>query len=151
MKNGKTYRIQKYAVQLVRDGVIVQDSPIMDLPIKVAGLVRDMISLSPKEHFVAVYLNARHKILGISTVSIGTLSASLVHPREVFQPAILLSACALIVAHNHPSGDCSPSQEDIDATKRLSEAGKLLGITLLDHVIVTQADDFYSMQEHGRI
>ena len=89
-----------------------------------------------REHFVAFDLNARHQLLARRIVSVGSLSASIVHPREVFQPAVAASAAGLIVAHNHPSGDPEPSPEDVAVTRRLREAGEILGIELLDHLVV---------------
>ena len=89
-----------------------------------------------REHFVVLLLNARHELQGRETVSIGSLNASIVHPREVFLPAILHSAAALVLVHNHPSGDPEPSEEDLSITRRLVEVGELVGISVLDHVIV---------------
>lgn len=102
-----------------------------------------------RENFVVLLLDTKNKVIGINTVSIGTLNSSLVHPREVFKPAILASAAALILAHNHPSGDPKPSREDIEVTKRLIEAGGLLGIQVLDHIIV--GDYCVSLKEQGYI
>ena len=110
-----------------------------------AQLFRDFgLGDSPVEIFVVALLDARHTVTSIHEVSKGILSSSLVHPREVFSPAIQLRAAAVIIAHNHPSGDTSPSQEDINVTKRLKEAGLLLGIPLLDHLIITM-DDYRSI------
>lgn len=95
---------------------------------------------SKREHLVAFYLDARGKIIEKRTVSVGILDASLVHPREVFEPAVRNNAHSVIVAHNHPSGDTEPSQADIDVTKRLIHAGKILDIRLLDHIIVTSGE-----------
>jgi DNA repair protein RadC len=89
-----------------------------------------------REHFLVLLLNARHECTGVDTVSIGSLNASIVHPREVFNPAVLASAAAIVLAHNHPSGDPEPSEEDLSITKRLVECGELLGISVLDHIIV---------------
>ena len=91
-----------------------------------------------KEHFLALYLNARHELIHKEIVSIGTANASMVHPRDVFAPAIIHNATAVIVAHNHPSGGATPSPEDRDVTHRLKEAGKLLGISVLEHIIITE-------------
>lgn len=101
-----------------------------------------------KEVFVALLLDGRHRLAAIERVSEGTLTSSIVHPREVFAPAIRASAAALIVAHNHPSGDPTPSREDIEVTRRLREVGELVGIRLLDHVIVGDPD-FVSLRELG--
>lgn len=122
--------------------------PVIDSPRSILSLVPSSVRTGKKEHFVAFYLNARSQLVHSETVSIGTLSASLVHPREVFAPAISSSAAALVVAHNHPSGDCTPSIEDKDATRRLIRSGELLGIPLLDHLIVAESS-FFSFKEHG--
>jgi len=95
------------------------------------------IRRAKKEHFVALYLNARNQLLHKETISVGTLNASLVHPREVFKPAIDHLAATVIVAHNHPSGGLEPSEADVMLTGRLHDAGELLGIELRDHLIVT--------------
>jgi DNA repair protein RadC len=104
-------------------------------PEDVLGQVRDL-ARARKEHFVVLLLNARHEVQGRETVSIGSLNASIVHPREVFQPAILHSAAALVLVHNHPSGDPEPSEEDLSITRRLVQVGEVVGISVLDHVIV---------------
>lgn len=91
-----------------------------------------------KEHFVALYLNARNELVHREDISVGTVNASIVHPRDVFAPALEQNATAVIVAHNHPSGNHEPSPEDYDVTARLKDAGKLLGITLVEHVILTK-------------
>jgi len=89
-----------------------------------------------KEHLWAIGLNSRNMIQYVELVSLGTINESLIHPREVFRSAIIKGAVSLIIAHNHPSEECAPSEEDITITKRLKEAGKIIGISLLDHVIV---------------
>ena len=99
-------------------------------------LLRPRIGKQDREHFVAVLLSSRNTVIGIETISVGSLNASIVHPREVFKPAIIHSASAIVLAHNHPSGDVTPSEEDLAITRRLKEAGHLLGIDLVDHVIV---------------
>lgn len=101
-----------------------------------------------KEHFVAFYLNACHQVLHRETVSVGTLTASLVHPREVFAPAVERGAAAVLVAHNHPSGNPEPSPEDREATRRLSQAGRILGIPVVDHLIVGRGR-YVSLRERG--
>ncbi|OGR64203.1 MAG: hypothetical protein A2X31_13105 [Elusimicrobia bacterium GWB2_63_22] len=101
-----------------------------------------------KEHFVVFYLDTRNQEIKRDIVSIGTLNYNLVHPREVFEPAVKNLAASVIVAHNHPSGCLEPSDEDLSLTKRLSQAGKLLGIELLDHVIVTK-EGFMSFKQKG--
>lgn len=98
-----------------------------------------------KEHFVVFYLDTRNQEIQREIISVGTLNASLVHPREVFEPAIRASAAHIIISHNHPSGNPEPSDEDIIVTKKLFEAGRLLGIDLVDHIIVAKTK-YYSLK-----
>jgi DNA repair protein RadC len=156
----KTYRAPVYRVTLVRDGSVTAEATreTADSPAVVAELVRKLIGDSPQEHLVAICVDARSKVIGVSEVSRGTLSASLVHPRETLRTAILLNAAAFIVAHNHPSGDCNPSPDDRDTTRRLVRAGELMGIPCCDHIILAggvQPDgtdkSFFSFREHGLI
>ncbi|MCG2698368.1 hypothetical protein L6307_04780, partial [Candidatus Parcubacteria bacterium] len=90
-----------------------------------------------KEHFVVLYLNARNQLVHKETISIGTLNASLVHPREVFKPAIDCLASNIILAHNHPSGDVEASEEDIELTRRIKRAGDIIGIEVIQHIIIS--------------
>lgn len=102
----------------------------------------------PEEHFISLHLNSRHEIIGLHEVSHGTLSASLVHPREVFKAAILSNSHAILVCHNHPSGSSIfPSCEDIKTTEILLKAGRLLGVDVLDHLIVSPTESAYSLRE----
>jgi DNA repair protein RadC len=103
-----------------------------------------------KEHFFVFYLDVRNQEINYDIVSVGLLNASLVHPREVFENAIKHSAAQIIVAHNHPSGDVDPSEDDLEITKRLVEAGKILGIEIIDHIIVSK-DSFFSFKNKGLI
>ena len=104
------------------------------------------IKENKKENFVVLYLDARNKLIAKETVSIGTINASLVHPREVFEPAIRELTVQIILVHNHPSGDSQPSEDDLILTKRLIEAGKILGIEVIDHIIITK-DKYFSFKE----
>ena len=134
--------------QAVRSPWQIQGSTeALDTPEKVADRVRDLRPLR-KEHVVALYLNARNQELLRETVSIGTLTASLIHPREVYYSAIRRCACSVVLVHNHPSGDPSPSREDREVSARLVRAGELLGIPLLDHVIVATGG-YFSLRQHG--
>jgi DNA repair protein RadC len=99
-------------------------------------VLRPRFKNQEREIFLVVLLNARHEVMSVETVSIGSVNSSIVHPREVFKPAIVQSATSVLLAHNHPSGDPEPSEEDLSITKRLVECGELLGISVLDHVIV---------------
>lgn len=112
-----------------------------------AYLMTDMSSLN-QEHFVALFLNVKNEVIHKETIFIGSLNSSIVHPRDIFREAVKRSAASIICAHNHPSGNPSPSPEDIDVTKRLIEAGLLMGIELLDHVIIGN-HQFISLKEKG--
>lgn len=105
---------------------------------------------SKKEHFVVFFLNTQNQEIQRETISVGTLNSSLIHPREVFEPAIKHLASHILVAHNHPSGSLEPSDEDLNVTKRLCDSGKLLGIEVIDHVIVT-AKGYMSFKEKNLI
>ena len=102
-----------------------------------------------REHFVVLLLDIKNKVIGINTVSIGNLDSSIAHPREVFKPAILSNAGSILLAHNHPSGDPTPSREDIEITHRLVNAGNILGINVLDHIII--GDGYRSLKEAGHM
>lgn len=103
-----------------------------------------------KEHFICLFLNTKNRVICQDTVSIGSLNATVVHPREVFRAAIKRCSASLICAHNHPSGDSTPSTEDLILTKRLREAGEIIGIEVLDHVIIG-GNRFYSLKENGHL
>jgi DNA repair protein RadC len=110
-------------------------------------LMQDMTSLT-QEHFVCLFLNVKNQVLHKQTIFVGSLNASIVHPREIYREAVKRSAAAIICSHNHPSGVPTPSPEDIEVTNRLLEAGKIIGVDLLDHVIIGD-HQFISMKEKG--
>jgi DNA repair protein RadC len=139
----------------------VTDS-ICDTPEKVVQAWRETVEADPifdaeKEHFVVFFMDTKHRVKGFNIVSIGNLTSALAHPREVFRPAIATASSALIVAHNHPSGDSSPSSADLIATRNLLDAGKIIGINILDHVIIGVKErcprelGYYSFREAGII
>lgn len=119
-------------------------------PEDIANQVRPIIKDFMKENFVIVSLDVRNKVIETDLVSEGTLSSSLVHPRETFMYAIKRRAAQVVVLHNHPSGDKNPSDDDIKISRRLIDAGKIMGIELIDHIILTQSD-YYSFKENGLI
>lgn len=118
------------------------------LPMAAVRHARGILSGKDREHFLAMHLDSKHRVVSVEIVSIGTLGSSMVHPREVFKAAILANSAAIICAHNHPSGDVTPSTEDHQILNRLAEAGRLLGIPVLDFLIVAD-DAFWSASEHG--
>lgn len=125
------------ALELSKRYLIDGEQPIIDSPERAVEQLTD-IRDKKQEHFVVMTLDGANRLIAKRIVTIGTLNASLVHPREVFADAITDRAASIIVAHNHPSGNPEPSQADIDITNRLKEAGKLIGINVLDHVVVTK-------------
>ena len=144
----KNYFGNEVKIHLVRENNPVKEC-LVKSPKDVYELVKDELKKADREIFLAVSLNTRNKVLGINTVSVGSLNASLVHPREVFKPAILQNATGIILVHNHPSGEEKPSREDLEITARLVEAGKLIGIDVIDHIIV--GNKFYSFADNDLI
>ena len=140
----------KAAVELARRIALPADGgrPVIDSVDAAAAVLRPRLLDKRKEHVVALLLDARHRLLRVSPIAVGSLSASLVHPRELFKEAIAASAAAVLVAHNHPSGDPEPSEHDLELTGRLVEAGTLLGIEVLDHLIIG-ADGVVSLAARG--
>jgi DNA repair protein RadC len=124
------------------------DRYIIRSPEDGASYVMHEMRFLSQEHFVCLYLNTKNQVLHKQTIFIGSLNASIVHPREVFKEAFRRSAASIICIHNHPSGDPTPSREDIEVTKRLAESGKIIGIDVLDHLIIGE-NKFVSLKEKG--
>ncbi|MFJ7991111.1 DNA repair protein RadC [Peribacillus frigoritolerans] len=125
-----------------------QDRYVIRSPEDGANYCMEEMRFLSQEHFVCLYLNTKNQVLQKTTVFIGSLNASIVHPREVFKEAFKRSAASIICLHNHPSGDPSPSREDIEVTKRLVECGKIIGIEVLDHIIIGE-HKYVSLKEKG--
>jgi DNA repair protein RadC len=142
----KNYFGHEVKIQLVRETM-----PVKECRIKTANdayeLVKNELSTLDREAFLVISLSTKNKVLGLNMISIGSLNANLVHPREVFKSAILLNASSIILLHNHPSGETEPSKDDIEITQRLVDAGKLLGINVVDHIVV--GNTFYSFSENN--
>lgn len=119
-------------------------------PIDAVSILQPMLEDCDREKFIALLLDTKNHVVAANTVSIGTVNASLVHPREIFKVALLCNASAVILAHNHPSGNPTPSHEDIDITNRLKKAGEILGIEVLDHIIIGD-NTWTSFKEKGLI
>jgi DNA repair protein RadC len=142
------YSAPRYRVMLVREQSGSSASNLIQNSAAAATLLRPCFHGLDREQFLVCGLDAKNGVIGINVVSVGSLTLSIVHPREVFKPLILMNASAWLCAHNHPSGDVTPSQEDRVLTKRLREAAELMGITLLDHLILTD-DRCYSFADQG--
>ena len=144
------YRIPRYKIMLVREGSHQAEVRNISCPQDALPVMRSYLEGADREHFAAILLDTKNRIIGIHTVSIGALNTSIVHPREVFKAAILANAAGIIVSHNHPSGNVTPSEDDMKTTKRLCDAGTILGITVLDHIIIGE-DGYFSFKAQGLI
>ena len=135
--------------------IYLKDSKLqVDGAAGVAKVFQDILALEDKveqekEHYYVMHLNIRSQVMMVELVTVGTLTSSLVHPRETFRRAVLAGSTSIIIAHNHPSGDVEPSDEDTKVTKLMFEAGQLLGITMLDHIIFTK-DSYFSFRNNGK-
>ena len=131
-------RIPNFKIQLVRDGSSLYSTNTINCPEDAAEIASAHFEelATDREVFAVLLLNTKNKVIGIHDVSVGSLTASVVHPREVFKAACLANAASIILTHNHPSGDPAPSKEDINITARLVQAGRLMDIPVLDHIII---------------
>lgn len=136
-------------VKMVTDGTLRVEGGLKKLssPKDAAKVLQMYLKDEDREVMACMCLNTKNAIVNISTISIGSLNSSIVHPREVFKIALLSNSASIIVGHNHPSGDTTPSKEDINITHRLKECGKILGVELLDHIII--GDNYTSLKEKG--
>lgn len=148
--NVKLKRIPIYKCVLEKSDNYYAFNNYISGPNDVYDLCKSYLENEDREHFVIIMLNVKHKVIGINTVSIGVLSSCPVHPREVFKPAIVSNSHGIIAVHNHPSGDPYPSDDDIRITRRLKEAGEILGIALVDHIIIGD-HRYMSLKEMGYI
>lgn len=143
-------RINIVTVKMEKVKSMLVDNKQVTSPQDVYEIIKKYLDGADREHLVLLTLNTKNAINSITTVSIGSLNSSVVHPREVFKTAILTNASSIIMAHNHPSGDPAPSREDINITERIKEGGKLLGINLLDHVVIGD-NSYSSLKEKGLV
>ena len=144
----RKYGIPRYRVTLVREGRAIPSTESVHTSDGAAAIFRPLFAHLDREQFLICGLDAKHGLIGINVVSTGSLNLTIVHPREVFKPLILMNAGAWLCAHNHPSGDITPSPEDRVLTKRLREAADLFGIPLLDHLILAE-ERYYSFADQG--
>ena len=148
-KSRNPYAVPRYRITLVRENRALPPSSPLNTSLAAATVLRPLVAGLDREHFLVCGLDAKHVIIGVNLVSVGSLTLALVHPREVFKPLILMNAAAWICAHNHPSGgDPTPSSEDRVLTNRLRQGAELLGIQLLDHLILTD-ERCYSFADQG--
>lgn len=141
-----------FRIKLVREsGPVLLARPQFEGPEDIAAVLFDYLEHADREHFVVVMLDAQNGLIGVHTASVGTLTAALVSPREVFKAAILANAASIVVAHNHPSGDPEPSPEDIHVTEVLRRAGTVLEVEVLDHIVVGDGGRFVSLKRRGHM
>lgn len=148
--NNSAKRVNVVSVKLVKETSLLYKKRSIRSPEDGYDLVKSFLEDKDRENFIVVALDTKNQPVSINVCHIGSLNSSLVSPREIMKTAILSSAASIIVAHNHPSGDTQESREDIEVTKRLSEAGKLMGIELLDHLIIGDGK-YTSLKEKGFI
>lgn len=144
------YRVPRYKIGLVREPGYLSPTHTISDSRSVFDALGPLFEGLDREQFAICCLDAKHAIIGVNIVSTGSLTLSIVHPREVFKLAILLNSAALICVHNHPSGDPTPSVEDRSMTKRLKDAGELIGIALLDHVVFGEGR-YFSFADQGAL
>jgi DNA repair protein RadC len=144
-------RVDIVSIKLVREATVLYQNRTINSPQDAVELVEPFLQDQDRECFLVVCVDTKNQPTAINIVSIGTLNSSLVHPREVFKTSILANAYGIILAHNHPSGDPSPSNEDREVTRRLIEAGKVLGVEVLDHIVIGSNSRFVSLKERGDI
>jgi DNA repair protein RadC len=152
MKQAAIESVDVVAIQMVRERQFLYDGTRVTQPEQAAAAFRVLVGNPDREYFVVMLLDGKNRIVAANVVSQGSLNQSIVHPRETFKAAILANSAAILLVHNHPTGDLSPSREDIEITHRLKEAGDLLGIRVLDHIIVdTETEDCCSFVSRGLI
>ncbi|MBT9248276.1 RadC family protein [Bacillus halotolerans] len=150
MKKSSAKRVSIVSVKFVRESSILYERRSIRSPQDAYDLFKSFLEDKDREHFIVVSLDTKNQPVSINICHIGSLNASIVSPREVMKSAILSSAASIMVAHNHPSGETTESREDVEVTKRLAEAGKLMGIELLDHIIIGNGT-YNSLKEKGVI
>ena len=143
-------RINIVSIKMVRESSVLYNIRRISEPKDIVDLGKKFLDELDREELIVACLNAKNEVNSVNVVSIGSLNNSIVHPREVFKTAILSNAASIVMIHNHPSGDVTPSKEDKEITLRIKESGIILGIKLLDHIIIGN-DTYYSFKEHGDI
>lgn len=147
-KDSPAKRINYVSIKLVKEKSFLYKNRTVSDPKEAYSLIKDILQDEDREKLIACYLNTKNQPVAINVISVGSLNSSIIHPREIFKAAILCNSASFILFHNHPSGNPDPSLEDIQATKRIKECGKLMGIEMLDHIIIGD-EAYYSMIEKG--
>lgn len=150
-KNIRKRRLNVVTLQMLREKTFPYQTNKITSPDSAANLLKEFIGNSDRENLVLLCLDTKNQITALHTVAIGSLNSAIVHPREIFKVAVLSNAASIILAHNHPSSDPTPSREDIEVTKRIKEASLIMGVELLDHVIVGPNSEYCSLREKGYV
>lgn len=143
-------RINVVSIKMVRESSVLYNIRRISEPKDIVDLGKKFLDELDREELIVACLNAKNEVNSVNVVSIGSLNNSVVHPREVFKAAILSNAASIVMIHNHPSGNVTPSKEDKEITLRIKESGIILGIKLLDHIIIGN-DTYYSFKEHDEV
>ena len=151
MPNSQAKRVNIVTLKMVRESSVLYQNRKINSPKDAVDLLEPFLTDEDRERFMVLCLDTKNQPTTIHTISVGSLNSSLVHPRELFKIAILGNSASVVLSHNHPSGDPTPSREDIEVTNRIYEAGKILGIEVLDHVIIGSNSRFISLKERGLI
>ena len=147
-RNIQSKRVDLVSIRMIREGSVIYRDRKINSPQDAVNLIRAFLENADREQLIVCCINTKNEPTAIHTASIGSLNSSIVHPREIFKVAILSNSSSIIIFHNHPSGDPTPSNEDINITHRLNEAGKIIGIDLIDHIIIGEKE-FVSLKEKG--
>lgn len=150
-RNEPRKRIDIVSIKLCRESSFLYEPRRLSNPKEVAKLCRKFLDDLDREQLIVISVNTKCEPTNINIVSIGTVNASMCVLREIFKPAVLSNATNIIISHNHPSGDTTPSKEDVMTTERIAKAGDIMGISLLDHIIIGSDEDYYSFGEEDKL
>lgn len=148
MNKAHAKRVDIVSLKMVKESSILYANRRIGTPDEAVELLKNLLEGSDREKLVVCCLSSKNEPTNISVISIGSLNSSIVHPREVFKIAIMSNAASIIMGHNHPSADITPSKEDINITERIKQAGDIIGIKLLDHIIIGD-ENYLSLKEEG--
>lgn len=151
MKNNHAKCVNIVSLKMIKESSVMYSNRKISTPGEAVDLLRYLLEECDREKMLVCCLNTKNEPTNISVVSVGSLNSSIVHPREVFKTAIVSNSASIIIAHNHPSGNAQPSKEDINITERIKNAGKIIGIEMIDHIIIGEGNNYKSLKEEGFI
>ncbi|WP_315080645.1 JAB domain-containing protein [uncultured Clostridium sp.] len=150
MKENHAKRVNIVSLKVIKESSVLYSNRRISTPIEAVNLLRNLLEDCDREKMLVCCLNTKNEPTNISVVSIGSLNSSIVHPREVFKTAIVSNSASILIAHNHPSGNTTPSKEDINVTERIKKSGEIIGIKMIDHIIIGE-NSYTSLKEEGII